>query len=275
MYPSDLPDVEHHDSTARPPGPRPPSEFTEYAPRLNRLATLPTGHPQRTALREQLILALLPLGQRLAARHTGGNRDARADLEQVASIAVITAIDRWDPDRAEGDVLGYFVPCVRGELLRYFRDRTWSVRVPRRLTELTASIQRAIEPLTHTLGRAPRPSELARHLGVDVDDVVEALQAREHRTAVPLDAPSRSDEPALGDRLGDVDPAVESVADIATLRGLLDALPARERRIVRLRFYDDRTQSQIAADIGISQMHVSRLLNRTFATLQHALTTDD
>ncbi len=254
---------------------REPSEFAREEPRLRRLSAMAADDPGRAALRDELILAFLPLGERIAARYATSMPSSREDLRQVAYVGVINAVDRWNPDRAGGDVLGFIVPSVRGEVLRYLRDRTWAVRVPRRLKELTVAINRATTALTHELGRAPRPSELARHLGTDVEEILEALQAEDNHHAAPLDAPQGDGERTLADRLTESDPDMEIVDDVVTLRPLLERLPERERRIIELRFFHDRTQTQISHEVGISQMHVSRLLARTLTRLRHAMLDDE
>jgi RNA polymerase sigma-B factor len=254
---------------------RQPSEFAAEEPRLRRLAALPADDPLRPALRDQLIMTFLPVGEHIAARYSSVWPGAREDLRQVASVGVINAVDRWDPDRAGGDVLGFVVPSVRGEVLRYIRDRSWALRVPRRLKELTVAINRATGPLTHELGRAPRPTELARHLDVDVEEILEALHVETNHYAATLDAPGSSDARTLADRVGEADPHMQVIDDVVTLRPLLHRLPDRERRIIELRFFQDRTQTQIADEIGISQMHVSRLLARTLARLRSAMRDDD
>ena len=256
------------------PATREPSEFAHEHDRLRRFAAMAPDDPERAALREDLILTFLPVGERIAARYSAGRPGARDDLRQVASLAVIKTIDRWDPERAEGDVLGYLVPCVRGELMRWFRDRTWALRVPRRLKDLSVSISRATGELTHQLGRAPKPSELARALDVDVEEVLEALQAEANHEATSLDAPPPGDASTAGYDVSEIDSELERVEDVATPRPLLDKLPERERRIILLRFFGGRTQSQIAAEIGISQMHVSRLLARTLEKMRVALMED-
>jgi RNA polymerase sigma-B factor len=241
------------------------------------LAALPADHPERAALRDELIMVFVPLGERIAARYAASWPGAREDLRQVALLGVINAVDRWDPDRARGDVLGFMVPSVRGEVLRYLRDRTWAVRVPRRLKELGVAVHRATAQLTHELGRAPRPSELARHLGTDVEEVLDALHAEANHHAAPLDAPhpgAGAGERTLAERISAPDRGMEAVEDVVTLRPLLEGLPERERRIIELRFFHDRTQTQIAAEIGISQMHVSRLLARTLGRLRRAMLDD-
>jgi RNA polymerase sigma-B factor len=235
-------------------------------PRLRELASLPVADPRRAHLREHLVLAFVPVVEHLALRHArGANRE---ELSQVGIVALITAIDRWDPQLAKGEFLGYLIPCVRGEMLRWFRDRTWSVRVPRRLKVLSADVIKATERLGQELGRAPRPSELAARLEVSVEEVIEALDARANQTAEPLD--DGLDLPII-ERLGEPDADLEKVEFRHALRPLLDALPERERAILTMRFFGEMTQTQIAQRIGISQMHVSRILARTLKQLRDAL----
>ena len=190
------------------------------------------------------------------------------ELTQVGTVALITAIDRWDPGLARGEFLGYLIPCVRGEMLRWFRDRTWSTRVPRRLKDLSVAIDRASGPLSQELGRAPRPSELAALPGGTVEEVIEALDAQANRQAGALDAVDPQTGVPVVERLGDLDEELERVEYRHALRPLLDALPERERTILMLRFFGEMTQTQIAEQIGVSQMHVSRLLSRTLGHLR-------
>jgi RNA polymerase sigma-B factor len=254
--------------------PAAPSEYAAEMPRLREFAALPHADPRRAELREHLVLAFLPVVEHLARRHARGGGASQEELTQVGTVALITAIDRWDPELANGEFLGYLIPCVRGEMLRWFRDRTWSLRVPRRLKNLSADVAKVAEPLAQELGRAPRPSELAARLGVTVDDVIEALDARANQTAGALDAV----DPVLGipivDRFGGPDANLEKVEYRHALRPLLDALPERERAILTMRFFGDMTQTQIAQRIGISQMHVSRILARTLKHLREALAVD-
>ncbi|AEA24558.1 RNA polymerase, sigma 28 subunit, FliA/WhiG subfamily [Pseudonocardia dioxanivorans CB1190] len=256
------------------PDVRPDGEFGDQLERLHRLARLPADDPARDALRDDLILTFLPVAERIAGRHASATPWSREDLRQAASEAVVRAVDRWDPERAQGDFLGYLVPCVRGEVLRWFRDQSWSVRVPRRLKELSVAIRSAHGPMAQRLGSAPRPSELARELGVDIEEVLEALHAEENHRAATLDAPAPGDERLPGEQLGEIDRQLELVEDAETLRPLIAALPERERRILLLRFYGGRTQSQIGEELGVSQMHVSRLLSRTLARLRAAMLDD-
>ena len=140
-----------------------PSQYADQMPKLRAFASLPAEDRQRRVLREELILAFMPVVEHLAIKH-GSTRSAVEDLTQVGMVGLITAIDRWNPDLARGEFLGYLIPCVRGEMLRWFRDRTWSMRVPRALKDLSVAIGRISGPLSAELGRAPRPSELAARL---------------------------------------------------------------------------------------------------------------
>ncbi|MCO1658638.1 sigma-70 family RNA polymerase sigma factor [Pseudonocardia sp. S2-4] len=237
------------------------------------MAELPASDPLRAGLRNEVVLALLPVVRNIANRHAAAVPAAREELVQVGTVGLITAIDRWDPELSPDDVLGYVVPCVRGEMLRHFRDRTWAVRVSRRLKDLSVAINQALGPLAQSLGRPPKPSELAERIGVDVAEVVEALEAQDSRHATSLDA-LLDPETGTGDRFGGPDPALDHVEDLHALGPLLDALPERERTILMLRFFGNRTQTQIATQLGISQMHVSRLLTRTLRELRGALLGD-
>ncbi|WP_181780585.1 SigB/SigF/SigG family RNA polymerase sigma factor [Pseudonocardia pini] len=250
---------------------RRPSEYADQMPRLERFAALAEDDPERAELRSSLIVEFLPVVHHLAQRHGRGYRAGIEDLVQVGTVGLINALDRWDPVQARGDFLGYLIPCVRGEILRYFRDRTWSMRVPRRLKDLSVAITRATGPLSHELGRAPRPSELAAHLGVDREEVLEALAAKANQHAGSLTAVDDESDRPLADTLGSRDRGLDKVEYRESLRPLIERLPHRERRILMLRFFDDRTQTQIAEEIGISQMHVSRLLARTLAELRQGL----
>jgi RNA polymerase sigma-B factor len=254
---------------------RPASEYADQMPLLREFAALPVADPRRQALRDDLVLAFMPVVRHLARRHSNDQPAVTyEDLVQAGSIALITAIDRWDPALARGEFLGYLIPCVRGEMLRWFRDRTWAVRVPRRLKELGSAIGRVTGPMSQDLGRAPRPSELAARLGESVGDIVEALDARANRYAGPLDVVEPDTGIPLIERLGDLDHEMEKVEYRQVLRPLVQALPERERTIVMLRFFGEMTQTQIAEQVGVSQMHVSRLLARSLATLRRGMTAD-
>lgn len=251
---------------------RPPSDYADRMPLLHEFAALHPDDPRREDLRRELILAFRPVVEHMARRHSASRHDCREDLEQVGTMALINAIDRWDPARARGEFLGYLIPCVRGEMLRWFRDRAWSVRVPRRLKDVGVAINRVTGDLTQELGRTPRPSDLATCLGISVDEILEALDAMANLRTRRLDAADSETGSTLADQLGECDDELDKVEYRQALRPLLDALPERERTIVVLRFFGDLTQTQIAEEIGISQMHVSRLLTRTLATLRSGLT---
>lgn len=251
----------------------PTSEFSHLLPQLHRLSALDKDDPRWATLRSELIVSLLPVVRNLAGRHSAGRPAAREELTQVGTVGLITAIDRWDPERSPEDLLGYVIPCVRGEMLRYFRDRTWAARVPRRLKELSVAIGRVSGDLAQSLGRAPRPTELADFLGADVAEVIEALQAQESRFAGSLEATSEDGSSPI-DHLGELDHEIDQVEYRQALRPLLNQLPDRERTILLMRFFGELSQTQIAERVGISQMHVSRLLARTLAGLRTALLDD-
>ncbi len=220
--------------------------------------------------REELVHRFLPLTKRLAARyrHTGESQD---DLEQVASMGLIKAIDRYDPDL--GPFVRYAVPNIMGELKRHFRDKGWGVRVPRSVQERFLRVNDAVDQLSGRLGRSPSPRDIAEHTGLSLEDVLEALEAATAYSPVTLDAPHPGDgdtDRTLGDNLGAEDPSYGFVDLGQALAPAFRALPAREQTILRLRFIDDLTQSEIAEQIGVSQMHVSRLLRRSLDRLSTA-----
>jgi RNA polymerase sigma-B factor len=249
-----------------------PSVYADQMSRLREFACLPAEDPRRRVLREELILAFVPVVENLARRHANGNTVSVEEMTQVGMVGLITAIDRWDPELARGEFLGYLIPCVRGEMLRWFRDCSWSLRVPRGLKDLSVQVGRVSGPLSQELGRAPRPSELAARLGVGVAEIIEALDARAGYQAGALDAVDPQTGVPLVERLGGLDRELAKLEERHTLRPLLQTLPDRERTVVVLRFFGEMTQTEIAQRLGISQMHVSRLLTRSLQQLraQHA-----
>jgi len=222
------------------------------------------------ALREQLVERYLPLAQRLARRyHRPG--EGREDLEQVASVGLLKAIDRYDPD--VGPFVGYAVPNITGELKRHFRDRGWGVHVPRSVQENFLKVNDAIAKLSGELRRSPTPQELAEEVGLELDAVIEALDVGSAYSPATLDAPlshSEDSDATLGDTLGSEDRHYDYVELGEAIGPAFRALPRREQQILHMRFLEDRTQSDIAAELGISQMHVSRLLRRSLEQLESA-----
>jgi RNA polymerase sigma-B factor len=248
---------------------------TALADKLHQMADLPATDPRRDALRDEVICACLPVVRRLAARFFGRGENPD-DLIQVATIGLIKAVDRFDPHR-ETQFLSYATPTVIGELKRHFRDKGWSVRVSRPLQELYLTITRLIPDLAQQLGHTPSVSDIATHLAIPTTDVIAGLQCAGAYTARSLSTPIGDDTTGstLADLLGETDNRLESVADRHTLRHMLADVPERERHILALRFFDNLTQSEIADRIGVSQMHVSRLLTRTLTTLRQRLLTED
>ena len=242
---------------------------------FERLSALPEGDEERQRIRGELVELHLPLVEYLARRFRNRG-EWLDDLTQVATIGLIKSIDRFDLERGV-EFSTYATPTIVGEIKRHFRDKGWAVRVPRRLQELKLSLTKAIGELAQREGRAPTVSELAAHLQMSEEDVLEGLESANAYSTVSLDAPDSGDEdaPAVSDSLGMVDDALEGVEYRESLKPLLEQLPPREKKILLLRFFGNMTQSQIAAELGISQMHVSRLLARTLAQLRDGLTTDD
>jgi RNA polymerase sigma-B factor len=198
------------------------------------------------------------------------------DLVQVASLGLLNAIDRFDPDLGT-PFIGFAKPTIMGELKRYFRDKVWTIRVPRSMHDRMAAIETATEELTEELSRPPSPQQLAAHLSIDTADVLEALEARENRRPLALDRPingEEGEEPSTPEWIGEIDGGYELVEDRLTVETVLPSLDAREREVLRLRFVEDLPQSKIAAQIGCSQMHVSRLLRGTLDRLREASKAD-
>jgi RNA polymerase sigma-B factor len=260
------------DTLEAPEAARPAHAFAHLAELFVERSRLPLDHPRQPALRAALITGHLPLARNIARRfaHRGDTVD---DLEQVATLGLIGAVDRFEPERGF-DFLAFAVPAITGEVRRHFRDKTRTIRIPRRVTQLQAAVYEAASVLTQQLGRAPRPSELAEKTGAPLEDVLEVLQAHHAAHPASLDEPHMDDDgsgrPRIG-VLGGVDPGLGLVEDRMAVVPLLAELPERERRILQLRFFQDLTQTEIAALTGISQMHVSRLLSRTLTALRTRL----
>ncbi|MCG6498254.1 RNA polymerase sigma factor SigF [Kitasatospora sp. A2-31] len=242
---------------------------------LRRLAALEEGTREYSYVRNTLVEMNLSL-VKFAVRRFTSHREPREDLLQVGAVGLVKAIDRFDPDLGV-EFTTFAMPTVLGELRRHFRDTTWAVHVPRRLQELRIVLARAQEKLSQELDRAPTPAELAEHLSLPVEEVVEGLTAANGHTAGSLDLGGSEDEDgpgALGERLGGEDQRLSRVEDLVALKPLVAALPERDRLILSMRFCEDLTQSQIGARLGLSQMHVSRLLSRTLRKLREGLVGD-
>ncbi len=239
---------------------------------LRHLADLPEAHPDRPALRGQAIEAWLPLAKHLAQRFHGRG-EPLDDLIQIATVGLIKAIDRFDPEYGN-DFAAYAVPTIVGEIKRHFRDRTWDIRVPRRLQELKLDINEATATLSQQLGRSPTIADIAEYLQRSEDDILEGLEGARAYSAVSLQTlvGAGIDGTELGDLFGHEDPDLALAEFRASLGPALDCLSPREQHIIILRFFGNLTQTQIAHRVGISQMHVSRLLARSLATLRGQLT---
>jgi RNA polymerase sigma-B factor len=247
-------------------------EYAHLTPLLVDLASMSPDDPDRTPLRDKIVTGYLPVVRHIARRFAGRGQPAD-DLEQVGTIGLIGAVDRFQPERG-CDFLSFAVPTITGEIRRHFRDHGWLMRIPRRLKDLQSTISSATDTLSHTLGRAPRPSELASHLGLSLEETLEALDANHAYSPDSLDSLPTDDDTALTDVIGVADKEIEKVEYRQSLAPLLAELPQRERTILTLRFFGEMTQTQIAHHVGLSQMHVSRLLAKTLAELRTRLADD-
>jgi RNA polymerase sigma-B factor len=221
------------------------------------------------AAREALVDRFLPLAKHLARRYGRDSWHAE-DLVQVASLGLLKAIDRFDADRGIA-FSSFATPTIVGELKRYFRDKSWTVRVPRELQELSLNVNRAADALEGELGRAPTAAQVADRVGVSVEHVLEARVAASARHGLSLERPggdSDDEDATLGDRLGVVDEDLSRAEDTVTVQRLMSSLAERERTILHLRFHEDLTQSEIAQRLGLSQMHVSRLIRQSITRLR-------
>jgi RNA polymerase sigma-B factor len=230
-----------------------------------------TSPAVRDAARDALVHLHLPLVEHCARRFRNRGEPFE-DLVQVGTIGLIKSIDRFDSDRGV-EFSTYATPTIIGEIKRYFRDKGWAIRVPRRLQELRMQIGTATAELTQALGRSPTPRELAEAIGCSVEEIVEGIESSNAYSTLSLDAGDDSDDGAASmlDAIGVDDAGLEHVEIRESIKPLLDRLDPREKKILLLRFFKNMTQSQIADEIGVSQMHVSRLLNRTLDQLRSSL----
>jgi RNA polymerase sigma-B factor len=254
-----------------------PNGYEHLGPLFVEYSELPAGHARRDQLREMLINGYLPVAQHIAQKY-GRRGENPEDIEQVATLGLILSVDRFDPGRGV-DFLSFAVPTISGEVLRYFRDRSTTIRVPRRIRELQGFVYDAAAALGQRHGRAARPSEIARMLKVDVEEVLECLQAQQTAYCMSLDEPAWGDAGSSGclrftGALGQIESQFDLIEHREALAPLLAELPERERYILLLRFFGGMTQTEVAQQVGISQMHVSRLLTRTLSRLRRKLTVD-
>jgi RNA polymerase sigma-B factor len=228
----------------------------------------------RDGARDALVHLHLPLVEHCARRFRNRGEPFE-DLVQVGTIGLIKSVDRFDTERGV-EFSTYATPTIIGEIKRYFRDKGWAIRVPRRLQELRMQISATTAELTQRLGRSPTPRELAESIGCSVEEIVEGMESSNAYATLSLDAGDDSDEggPSMLDAIGVDDAALEHVEIRESVKPLLEGLPEREKKILLLRFFKNMTQSQIAAEIGVSQMHVSRLLSRTLDQLRASLEAD-
>lgn len=221
------------------------------------------------AAKEALVAAHMPLVEHIARRYRDRG-EPLDDLVQVGAIGLLKAIERFDADR--GTTLStYATPTIVGEIKRHFRDRGWNIRVPRRLQELALKIRTTRGELAQALGRTPTVPELADALGVEVEDVLETMESAHAYAPVSLDVPTSDDGRPLDEALGSTDVGIALVVNRETLRPALEALAPRERRVLVMRYFGHRTQSEIASELGISQVHVSRLLSKTLGQLRQSI----
>ena len=219
--------------------------------------------------RDELIRRCLPLARRLAARYQRGS-EPLDDLLQVASIGLIKAVDRFDPTRGTA-FSSFAVPSILGELKRHFRDHGWAARVSRPVQERVLRVNGAVDRLSREHGRTPTPSEIAKAIGESVEDVLAAMEAARAYDSVSLDTPLSQDgdgASTYADTVGELDTRLELVEYRSVVDATIRALPERERAVLSMRFEQDMTQSEIAAHIGVSQMHVSRLIRRALTRLR-------
>ncbi|KES03990.1 RNA polymerase sigma factor [Streptomyces toyocaensis] len=254
------------DATAAPPRRR-HDDAPDTAALFARLASLEEG-PERDAVRDELATAWLPMAHRIAGRFRDRGESIE-DLRQVAALGLVKAIDRFDPSR--GAFESYAVPTITGEVKRHFRDRMWALRVPRRVQELRNKVRVARRELTQNPG-TPEPSieDIAAHTGLTEEEVGAGMEALESFSTLSLDAELSSDDDgySLADTLGAADTSYDVVVDRESAKEGLRRLPERERAILYMRFFEDMTQSRIADRLGISQMHVSRLISRSCARVR-------
>ncbi|AEV76753.1 RNA polymerase sigma-70 factor, sigma-B/F/G subfamily [Mycolicibacterium rhodesiae NBB3] len=251
------------------------SEYADLTEMFRRLATLDEESAAFRRQRDEIIRRALPLANHIARRFRNRGEPID-DLVQAARVGLVNAVNRFDPENG-ADFLAFAVPTMMGEVRRHFRDYGWAVKVPRRLKDLQSQMVKARSALSQDLGRAPTATEIANYLGIDRESVIEATIASNNYTTLSTDVQTSTDSEhrAIGDTLGDVDPNLDKVLALQTVRPLIAALPDREQTVLTLRFFENLTQTQIAERMGYSQMHVSRLIAKALATLREQVREPD
>ena len=244
------------------------SEYSDVTDMFRRLSSLDEGSVAFRRQREAIVERSLPIADHIARRFSNRG-EPLDDLVQAARVGLVNAINRFDVETGS-EFLAFAVPTMMGEVRRHFRDYGWAVKVPRRLKDIQRQLVQARGELSQRLGRAPTASEIADHLGVDREPVVEAVIAGSSYSTRSTDLQTGPDDEyhPLGETLGDVDPNLDAVIDVETVRPLIAALPDRQRTVLVLRFFENLTQTQIAERVGCSQMHVARLLAQALRTLR-------
>jgi RNA polymerase sigma-B factor len=250
------------------------SRYDDVPDLFRELRNLPTDSMEYMRLRTRIIEKCLPLADHVARRY-GRRGESHDDLLQVARVGLVKAVNRFDPEA--GEFLAFAVPTIMGEVKRYFRDFSWAVKVPRRLKDIYPQLGLAMNELSQRLGRSPTPSELAAEIGVDREEVVEAMTASEGFKARSIDftATSDDDKPTIADRMGDLDPGIRFIEDREALKAQMATLPSRLEQIIVMRFFGSMSQDEIAKEVGISQMHVSRLLVQALKLLRDGMREPD
>jgi RNA polymerase sigma-B factor len=252
----------------------------DTAEEFRRLVGLGDGS-EKERLRQEIVTVWLPLAHRLAWRYRNRG-ESLEDLRQVAALGLVKAVDHYDPDKARAFEV-YAIPTIDGEIKRHFRDYMWTVHVPRRVQELRNRVRASRQELSQTVvGRAPTVAEIARHAGMTEQEVADGSEALESFVALSLDVrPQGEDDgygygygPTLGATLGAPDPAYDIIVDRESVRPRLCRLPDRERKVLYMRFFRGMTQSMIAEDLGVSQMHVSRLISRSCSRIRDEVLAD-
>ncbi len=251
------------------------SEYADVTEMFRRLATLDPGSADFLRHREAIAEHCLPLAHHIARRY-GGRGEPLDDLVQAACVGLVNAVNRFNLDYG-ADFASFAIPTMMGEVRRHFRDCGWAVKVPRRMKDLQAQLNNARAELSQQFGRTPNVSEIAQHLGVDRELVIEATIAGGNYSTRSTDVHPGPDDQfeAIGETLGDVDPGLDRVLHVETARPLIAALPDQQRTVLTLRFFENMSQSQIGERMGYSQMHISRLLAKALNTLRSQVSEPD